>query len=185
MSSHADDNNTTRSKFHVIQSQGNHNLLYSLPTGGRQNGGLPPGGRLLHKSMVVLSFQGDPKATMWCLGRAQARARATAVDQGSWAHTPRIIKDPRGVNGCHPLKIVIPGDGPHLQKSIVDKERSGSSWIHWGRFWACMASGVAGWGLGEINRYGSTHFRYIENMIICTYGSRTSWIQTFPNRALL
>jgi hypothetical protein len=56
-----------------------------------------------------------------------------------------------GDYGSHPLKIAIPGDGPHLQKSIVDKERLGNCWVRWGLFWASPTAGLAGWVLGKIN----------------------------------
>ena len=49
------------------------------------------------------------------------------------------------------MKIAIPGDGPHLQKSIVDKMRTGSQWVRWGLFWASPSAGPAGWVLGKIN----------------------------------
>ena len=56
-----------------------------------------------------------------------------------------------GDYGSHPMKIAIPGDGPHLQKSIVDKSRSGGQWVRWGLFWASPSAGLAGWVLGKIN----------------------------------
>jgi hypothetical protein len=56
-----------------------------------------------------------------------------------------------GDYGSHPVKIAIPGDGPHLQKSIVDKFRCGSLWVRWGLFWASVSAGPAGWVLGKIN----------------------------------
>jgi hypothetical protein len=79
--------------------------------------------------------------------RTRDDMRHPMTPQGS-SSIPRVSM---GYYGSHHLKIVIPGDGPHIQKSIVDKQRSGGSWVRWGLFWASVAAGVAGWVLGKIN----------------------------------
>ena len=77
------------------------------------------------------------------------------------------------------MKIAIPGDGPHLQKSIVDKSRAGGQWVRWGLFWASPSAGIAGWVLGEINLNDQLWLKFkFEKLNTC--GSRTYWIQAPP-----
>lgn len=128
----------------------------NFPPGGRQ----PPPTQIAKLSkrverVCVFVHIGFPSRCFgMCRGTGGYRMVSDARRQETSRDTPSIIKYSNGVNGrlgSHPLKVAIPGDGPHLQKSIVDKFRCGSLWVRWGLFWASPSAGIAGWVLGKIN----------------------------------